>query len=248
MTSSYTARFLLVSLTFLAFLLPSLPCYAESQENRYEGITDPFGEPADYEFLEDEKADKEFFHLGRFLMLGIDMGAGIYTGGLGKTTSPGFYFGGRLVYFFDAQLAMEVAVHFSKQTDLIQPDTNNLLELESQLIPLTVGARYYFDTKSAPRAIAAANPYLALGGGAYLKNETVTRAVGLSANDTNTNQFGLYAGAGVEFPFYRKHMYLGLDIRYHLVFFVEGEPLAGTEEGSRSGDYFTPVLTFTYNF
>ena len=50
------------------------------------GVSDPFGDPTNYEFQEDEKEDKEFFHLGRYVMFGVDLGAGIYTGGLGATT------------------------------------------------------------------------------------------------------------------------------------------------------------------
>src|SRR5262249_30149836 len=83
---------------------------AESQSNGdYKGVTDPFGDPSNYEFSEDEKEDKEFFHLGRYVMLGADVGIGAFTGGLGRTANPGLYIGAHMMYFFDKSIAFEIA-------------------------------------------------------------------------------------------------------------------------------------------
>ncbi len=243
-------QLLILALGAWALLAPS-NARAESQGSEYKGITDPFGDPANYEFAEDEKEDKEFFHLGRYLMLGVDVGIGIYTGGLGKTVAPGPYFGARLQYFFDKSICLEASGHYAQQEDILTVSATQQLTIATDLLPITLGFRYYFDTKNAPKAIAIANPYLAFGGGAYLRQQTVTGATGgLSATvgDSNTSNFGGYAGGGVEFSIYRRHIYLGADFRYHLIFFVDESDNLGIQGADRSGDYFTGVLSITYNF
>lgn len=228
--------------------------FAESQSNDYKGITDPFGDPANYEFAEDEKEDKEFFHLGRYLTFGLDFGAGIFTGGLGETNDPGFYFGARLVYYFDKHLAMEAAGHFAKHLDSIPVSSTQSLDIDTSIIPITLGFRYYFDTKNAPKAVAMSNPYLALGGGIYLRDETPTTAPsGISVTGGSNSSFGANAGGGVEFAVYGQHVYLGVDIRYHLVFFsydfsIDPSTTSQIQESSRTGGYFTAVGTLTYSF
>lgn len=225
---------------------------AESQGSEYKGVTDPFGDPANYEFAEDEKEDKEFFHLGRYLMFGIDFGVGIFTGGLGRTVEPGPYVGARLVYFFDKAIAFEAAAHYSNHLDKVVAGSAEL-QIDTNMIPITLGFRYYFDTKNAPKAIAIANPFLAFGGGIYMRNQNVIAATGgfevEGANDATTSNFGGYGGGGVEFAIYRRHIYLGVDARYHFVFFTD-ESADFRQPGlvDRSGDYFTTCLTLTYNF
>ena len=241
----------LLVITFGLLLGLNSTLRAESQGSEYKGVTDPFGDPANYEFAEDEKEDKEFFHLGRYLMFGIDVGVGIFTGGLGRTVAPGFYVGGRIQYFFDKAICLEAAIHYSNHLDTITLDQNTILEIDTNMIPINVGFRYYFDTKNAPKAIAIANPYLAFGGGMYMRGQNVIQNQGFTVDnsETTTNNFGGYGGGGVEFTIYRRHIYLGVDLRYHLVFFTdEAEDFGQAGAVFRDGDYFTTNLTITYNF
>jgi outer membrane protein W len=243
---------------FLVFgLMASSIALSESQDNDYKGITDPFGDPANYEFAEDEKEDKDFFHLGRYLMLGFDFGAGIFTQGLGQSTDPGFFTGVRLVYFFDRHLGMEAAAHYASHLDILNPSTAAFANIDTQLVPITLSFRYYFETKDSPRAFAVANPYLVLGAGAYLRNQKVLAQQNLAFNSSDgfTSNFGLNGGPGVEFDIYRRHVYLGADVRFHLVFFEDESTGITTESGQaivspndRAGDYVTSCLTLTYNF
>ncbi len=237
----------------LTFGAPPRSSWAESQGNDYKGITDPFGDPSNYEFAEDEKDDKEFFHLGRFLMLGIDGGLGLFTGGLGSTTDPGAYVGARFIYFFDRALALEVAAHYANHLNTMHPDSSQTIQIDTNLIPLTMGMRYYFDTKNIPKAIAVANPYLAAGVGIYMRGEKVIAnsnpATQFQISETTTSNFGAYGGAGVEFLIYRKHIYLGLDSRFHVVFFPDSSSgIAGLPSVDRSGNYISIALSLTYNF
>jgi len=243
----------LISLAVLLIWFPRVG-HAESQSTDYKGISDPFGDPTNYEFSDDEREDKEFFHLGRFLLIGIDLGLGIFTGGLGATVTPGFSFGGKLLYFLDKSIAMEVAGHYSTHTDKI-PDSGGDVNLQTSLIPINLGLRFYFDVKNAPKAISIANPYLAFGGGYYLRNqEAVATSSSTVSNKSrqfsSDNSFGAYGGAGLEFLIYRRNVYLGLDLRYHFVFFPDEDsvPSGFTQVPDRSGDYFTSLLSLSYNF
>lgn len=237
-----------VLVTMLAF---SPAVQAESQGNDYKGVADPFGDPANYEFAEDEREDKEFFHLGRYLMLGAAVGGGIFTGGLGVSTSPGPYVAGRLIYFFDKSLALEAGFAYSFHLDQVRGLAGGGFDYDSTITGFTAGFRYYFDTKSAPKAIAIANPYLIIGGGFYLRSQVLVATDGFpEVTDTNNSNFGGFGGGGVEFSIYRRHIYLGLDLRYHLIFFPdENETYGGkVADGERAGDYLTPAVTLTYNF
>ena len=121
------------------------------------------------------------------------------------------------------------------------------------MIPLTGGLRYYFDTKNAPKAIAVANPYLAGGIGFYLRGERVIQNTNpgvyqFSVPDTTTSNFGFYGGGGVEFLVYKRHIYLGLDSRFHMVFFPDSASGIGLPSVFRDGNYVSVVLSLTYNF
>lgn len=240
------------TLAIVSLFLRCATLHAESQSNDYKGITDPFGDPANYEFAEDERDDKEFFHLGRYLMLGVDMGMAMFTGGLGRSTDPGFYIGGRLLYFFDRALAFEMAVHYSNHLDSIRSSSAQA-DIDTTMVPVTAGFRYYFDTREAPRAIAVANPYLNFGAGMYFRSQSVLSS-NVNATDGSSSSFGAYGGGGVEFLVYKKNVYLGGDLRYHFVFFPDenetfargGQPVL--QEGDRAGDFFTATINITYNF
>ncbi len=232
----------------LQFLGLGFNASAESQKD-YKGITDPFGDPNNYEFSADEQEDKEFFHLGRFIMLGFDAGVGIFTGGLGATTDPALAIGGRFLYFMDRSLAIEAAFHYSNALNAYSANTTTFLYIQTEMLPLTLGMRYYFPVSDAPRALALANPYIAIGLGDYLRTETVLQrqAATYTPPSGTTSNFGFYLATGIEFPVYMRHVYMGLDLRYAFTFFVDRNSMAFTP-GDRNGNYFIPSLTLTYNF
>lgn len=225
--------------------------FAESQGDDYKGVSDPFGDPTNYEFSDDEKEDKEFFHLGRYVMFGFDIGAGIYTGGLGATNAPGFLAGAHLVYFLDRQLALELAGKYSNTIDTISPNPNQTGQINTDLIPITLGFRFYFDTKNAPKAISVANPYLVGGGGIYLRTQSlIQNPGGLTLPQGSSSSFGAMAGGGAEFAIYGKHVYLGVDIRYNFIFWPDSNDTLGgvLNEGARGGGWVSTAATLTYNF
>lgn len=240
-------RFIAILSLLFALSLP-MPAGAESKSSDYPGVSDPFADPAQYEFSDEEKEDKEFFHLGRYMMLGLDMGAAIFTSGLGLYAAPGFLIGGNLVYFFDKAFAFEGRATLSDHSEIPTSSGGTQLVLQTSIAAFTGGFRFYFDTKAAPRAIAIANPYLAMGAGVYNRNSTYISGTG-TAPLPSTN-FGAYGGGGIQFMVYRNHVYLGADLRYHLVFFNDETGTLGglLQQGERGGDYMTATVTATYSF
>lgn len=246
-TALYICTFL--EIIFITFLTPHY-LYAESQDNDYPGIVDPFTDPSNYEFGEDEKEDKEFFHLGRFLMFGLAPGMGIYTGGLGATINPNYFVGGYINYFFDKYISFEFFGGYSDALDQIRFSGGGA-NIDTQMTVVSIGGRYYFDPESLPKAIALANPFIGLGGGLYIRNQNVLEnqfVQGLNSNTTTS--FGAYGTVGFEFNIYLRHIYLGLQARYNLVFFPDENQTYGNTlaPGSRAGDYFTPLFSLAYNF
>lgn len=248
-TTAMIFRRAAVGLAAIGCLLSPM-AHAESQSGEYRGINDPFGDPSNYEFADDEREDKEFFHLGRFLMLGFEAGLGVFTGGLGGSVNPGPSFGGRILYFFDKSLALELYGAFGQHLDQVRGQGGAGADLNLAMTSLNFGFRYYFDTKDAPKAIAVANPYLAVSPGIYFMSLESLQSVGVTPDYTDDQGFGVAAGGGVEFNIYRRHLFLGLDLRYHLVFFGnEGSTFGGAlPAGARGGDYFRAAATINYSF
>ena len=242
------------SITILAWLMIATVAFAESQENDYKGINDPFGDPATYEFAEDEKADKEFFHLGRFLMFGADIGSGFFTLGLGNSAGAGVMSGARLVYFFDQHIGFEAAAHYAFHADTIQMSGGTKANVDVQIIPLTGSIRFYFDTRNTPKSISIANPYVVFGAGSYIRTQNDTSSPAIF-NPEHTYNFGLNLGGGMEFNIYRRHIYLGFDARYHWIWFqdevdgiVDSSGVTLVPAEKRTGDYVSILGTLTYNF
>jgi len=233
-------------------LLALSPATVRAESQSFKGGGDPFEDPTDHEFQGDEREDKAFFHLRRDLMFGIDLGAGFFTGGLGASNAPAFLSGAHLVYFFDRQLAIEAGAHYANDVDTISANLNQTGRLNTDLIPITLAFRFYFDTRNAPKAIAIANPYLVGGGGIYLRNQTVIDNLNnaLPLPSGSTASFGALAGAGVEFAIYGEHLYLGADFRYHFVFWPDrGDTMKNAlPDGARNGGWISAVATLTYSF
>jgi hypothetical protein len=228
-------------------VLLQLCVFAESQENEYKGITDPFGDPTQFEFAEEEKEDKEFFHLSRYLMFGLDLGVNIFTGGLGATVQPGFSLGGKVIYFFDRMLTLEVGFHYAYHLDDIRFSNSSFIDIGTTLMSTNLGMRYYFDVRNAPKVIALANPYLAAGGLMVVRGQTlIQNTSGLPATSGSDTSFGAYGGGGVEFPLYKKNIYMGIDVRYNFIVFPDESTIV--QSFSRGGDVFSSHVTLTYSF
>ena len=70
---------------------------------------DPFADYHEFEEDEQQEADENFFHNGRFFSVGILGGYESFTQTLGLLYSPSVIFGGYLTYFFDLRFALQVS-------------------------------------------------------------------------------------------------------------------------------------------
>jgi len=152
----------------LSFLSGALLAEEKNKdEDEYPGIEDPFGPPLKYKPLSDVgQRPTPGVKFPRATMLGADIGAGLYTGGLGLSIETGAYFGIRGLYFINPSFALEASLHYSNQLDVLNSSFSGLVaEISTTLIPVTAAVRYYFGSPDISHFIAFANPYLVVGGG-----------------------------------------------------------------------------------
>ena len=177
--------------------------------------------------------------------MALDAGVGIYTGGLGGITSPGYYVGLVLSHDVGSYFVIEGAIHYSNQLETLAPNATQRMDMDVQLIPITLGTRYHFLGVHAP-----ISPYIAAGVGVYGHIETLidqTYFPVMGGSSTTTTALGAYWGGGVA-VLLGSDVSLGLDIRYHWISFPDAnQTFNGTiPAGSLSGSYLTPLLSLTF--
>ena len=206
----------------------------------------------------DEEVSRYF---GRFFQSNFLLGTGLFTGELGRANSAGFNIGLRFVFYFDKLWGGELGVgYFSHKSFYTEENTgtpNFSLDLDTVMIPINLGLRYAFDRDNLPRGISLMNPYLALAG------EIVFRAEGVKGtpnipNDTtlkakynqgavvNSLGTGFNLGGGFEFDVYKNKLFLGLDVRYHFLFWQDADTLFG--QTGRTGGYLSALGMVSYNY
>ena len=211
----------------------------------------------------DEEVSRYF---GRFFQTNFLLGTGLFTGELGKSNSAGFNMGLRFVFFFDKMWAGELgAAYYGHNTFYNRENTgvaNVDISINTVMLPITLGLRYGFDRDNLPRGIALMNPYLAVAG------EIIFRTEGVKGNPTlggltselqakfapgstiNTTGAGFNLGGGFEFDVYKNKVFMGLDVRYHMIFWPDADIFVGnsTTGLGRSGHYITVMGMATYNY
>lgn len=240
------------SIVVLSFALGTFCIQGLAEEEDYRGIQDPFADPFTDNQVILEQPNSETADpaspsgTDRQFLLGLDIGAGIFTGGLQVSTAPSVMFGARLTYFFTPQVAIELSAGTGSFLDQILT-TNEVIDVDTKIIPITLGLRYYIGNPS-DKTIQAVNPYIGIGGGNYIRQQRVLTSTTIQGGDNS--QTGAWGSLGLELPISKRKIFLGLDLRYHLIFFIdEDDDLNGlVAVGDRAGDLFVPSVTFSYNF
>lgn len=232
------------------------PAHAQLGQDSYEDFGAFSSDPVE---LENEVS--EIF--GRYFQTGVQMGSSIFTGGLGQAYSPSFSLNVKFVFFFDRVWAAELGAGFGQSTgnyNSTNTETTNIdLPISMNTIPFVIGLRYGFDQERLARGLATMNPYFAFNGEIVWRNETVpvTGAVTGGLGDPLTSTYGPGAvvastglgfnfGGGIEFDVYRKRLFLGIDLRYHKIFWSNGNDFFGTLD--RRGDFISFMGGVTYNY
>jgi hypothetical protein len=247
----------LVPSLFLGLLLASAPVFAQVNSQGFDDYGAFVADPVE---LDNEVANL----FGRFFQTSLHVGTGIFNaGGLATANAAGVNTGLRFVYYFDREFALELGADYSRHATVF--DTTNLagsqtiqIEMTTQLFPVSAGLRYGFDPSKLTRGFATLNPFLAANAELFFRTESVIGTpdvTGLDATQQNTfgagsiiqsKAFALSFGGGFEFDVYRRKFFLGLDMRYHLVFWPDATSNIG--KIGRNGNYITLVGTATYSY
>lgn len=243
-------------LAFGLFVISLLaPIRASMAQDGYDDYGSFQSDPVD---LDNEVSD----YFGRFFQSNFHLGTAILTGGLGQAFSAGVLLGMRFVFYFDKIWAVELSgswAHLSGGYNSQNTSTSGVSIQESlNLVPLSLGLRYGFDQDTLPRGFSAMNPYLVAAGEFVFRSESVQGTpVTSGLNSTLQNTYtpgavvtgtgvGVNFGGGAEFDVYKKKIFLGLDLRYHLMFWSDGNTFVGQLD--RQGDYFSILGSASYNY
>jgi hypothetical protein len=241
----------IVASTFLSF-------QAKAQDGIQSNIYDDYSAFESDPVQLDEEVSRYF---GRFFQTNFLIGTGLFTGELGQSNTAGLDFGLRFVFYFDKMWAGELGVGYYKHKSFYNADNTGDatidIDLDTVMIPVSLGVRYAFDRDNLPRAISLMNPYLAVNGELIFRSENVSGdpSVGSDPNIqdkfgnhgvVSTTAYGVNVGGGFEFDVYKNKVFLGLDVRFHLLFWPDADTLVG--DLGRSGNYFTVMAMCSYNY
>jgi len=241
----------------------NIPRVAYSQFNQ-EGYDD-FGNFATDPVDLDNETSAMF---GRFFQTNFHLGTGIHTGEIGKAYAAGFLVGLKFIFYFDRVFAAELGAGYGQNIGfynnlITNPDQNqNILDIEistrMNLIPLYLGLRYAFNQDTLTRGFSMMNPYISANGEIIFRNEVVQgnsvvagldpslqadfSAGGISA----ASALGVNFGGGFEFDVYRKKIFMGIDLRYHILMWSNSNQFFGAL--GRGGNYLSVLGTVSYSY
>jgi hypothetical protein len=133
------------------------------------------------------------------------------------------------------------------------------LQVRNRMVPLSLGIRYGFDLDRLPKGFSTLNPYLSAQGLLVFRKESVVGSpilTGLAdpnleelyaeGQSVSRTAFGFNVGGGLEFDVYQRQVFLGVDLRYHVLFWPDSKTRFGNID--RDGNMVTVMgqATFTY--
>ena len=242
----------------LAFLVSLPVSWGQSSIDSYDDYSTFTVDP--------EELDREAIDIfGRHFQMNFSLGSAVALGNLGRAYAAGINGNLRFVFYFDRIWAVELSGGFIRSNGLYDDagvgltTTNTVnVQLQQTIIPVSGGVRYGFDLQNLPRGFATLNPYLSVNAASYFRQEKVIGepvTVGLSSdlqgkfvadNVLRTTAFGFNLGGGLEFDVYKRRLFMGVDLRYHTVFWPDATVAVG--EIDRSGNFVTILGTATYSY
>jgi len=249
-------RFIILGVASLIFLVPKAKADEVIEGSAYDDYSAFESDPVQL----DEEVSRYF---GRFFQTDFLFGTGLFTGELGQSNGPGLDLGLRFVFYFDKLWGGELGVGYYSHSSFYNKQNTGKdgidIGLTTVMVPVSLGVRYSFDRDNLPHGISLMNPYLAVAG------EIIFRSEGVSGNPTvtgitdpavadkfrqgaviSTTAYGANFGGGFEFDVYRNKLFLGLDLRFHVIYWPDASTLVG--QLGRSGDYFTVLGQLSYNY
>jgi hypothetical protein len=202
-------------------------------------FADPFSEIETAEDDEFEESMERFYSYGRIMHIGAYMNFINIRGNMSDVYTSGALAGIRISYFIDWDLALTFHFAMGKLgVDII--NTNPLTGYSPQFLTggaimgnLGLGLKYYINFHDISKVIAFLNPAVSVGAemtvlSDYLDEEIIsilkTKGVPISDPGHRSVAPGMYFSFSLEFPIFRKSIYLGGEFSYHLSFFPSSNP------------------------
>jgi len=211
---------------------PAAPQEATTKTKSTDGYyADPFSDLAELESQEEEEEEEaldRFYGYGRIFHIDLYGGMDYLRGPMSYIYHRGWLIGGRISYFLDWDLALTVHTSLGKASmEFANPVTSDNYPTftgSATLFNMGLGLKYYFNFHDISRAIAYINPAITLGAEMSIINDSLDMSdipSTLSVSDPSHKMIapGLFFGLSIEFPIFRKSVYLGGDFIYHLSYF-----------------------------
>ena len=236
---------------------PAAPQEAPTKTKNTDGYyADPFSDLAELENQDEEEQEEamdRFYGYGRIFHVSAYGSMAYLRGPMSYMYHSGWLMGGRITYFLDWDLAITFHMSIGKTAmEFLNPvtaDNYPLFTGSATLFNTGFGLKYYFNFNDISRAIAYINPALNVGAELSIINDSLDMSdmpTTLVINDPSHKMVapGLFFGMSIEFPIFRKSIYIGGDFTYHLSYFPSRNskiPINDIHFGSLdySGTYMT---------
>ena len=211
---------------FCLFIFTLFSFGAEAQT---DDVYDPFADYSEFEENSEEEADINFFKNGRFFNFGFLFGGRMFNAGMAENISPNLSPGVTFTYFFNLQMAFQFTYSYSSHIfgPIQSPSEPVPFEGNVSFTHIAFDLKYYFNTENVTRGLALLNPYIY---GGFSQNQRSFSAVDqpFVAKDDGA---GAEIGIGIEIPFFRKEVFIGVQVSYVYVNFFHRKQTCGS--GSR---------------
>ncbi len=237
---------LLIRSLLALFLLHAWnPAHAaeDQQQAGAQELSNPFSDFVPFEDEYDIDEDERFMYFGRFFAVSLGTGMHVFGGNIGKlynTAIPVLDF--RLIYFFDFRLAGQIGVSSASHAFTAVPNDT----VEISLLRVNADLKYYFDTKNVGAAITAANPYMVAGVSQTFRTQ-VFQSLNRVEKDT---AFAVSGGLGMEFALKPRKTSIGVEGRYHEIFFDDRNEPQYKESGveDTTGPMYSIITSLIFFF
>ncbi|MCX6112268.1 MAG: hypothetical protein NTY22_03145 [Proteobacteria bacterium] len=226
---------------------------------------DPFSEIDTSEDEEYEESLDRFYAFGRMLHLSLYGQFLNIRGPMADIYKSGAMGGFRISYFIDWDVAFIFGFSLGSMSVSI-PNVNpvtsgivNPITGSATIANIELGLKYYINFYDISKPIAYINPAILAGVELSIIRDQIDQEIlTLLKNYSITNPAhrsvapGLFAGMSLEFPIFRKSIYLGGEFMYHFSFFPSTNPVVLSTDPhfgwiNYSGNYMTFGLYLTWN-
>jgi hypothetical protein len=236
------------------------PTKTKSTDNYY---ADPFSDMAELESQDEEEQEEaldRFYGYGRIFHVAIYGGMDYLRGPMSYIYHRGWLIGGQVSYFLDWDLTITFHTSIGKASmEFANPVTETPYPYttftgSATLFNLGFGLKYYFNFHDISRAIAYINPAINFGAEISIINDSLDMLDIPSTIDIRDPSHkmvapGLFLGMSIEFPIFRKSIYLGADFTYHLSYFpAKNNKIPANDPHFGSLDYSGTYMTLGGSF